>query len=212
MAAEIFDEPRQKKLFGCAKEYFKENKPDCLHNIDHIARVVYWAKFLCKKEGANPSIVVPAAILHDIAIPKYGDRAHARKGAKICRPILKKCNYSEEEIEKIAEIISMHSTEDPKKPKTKEARILFDADKLDVLGPIALYRWLVAYSDKGLMHHEALQRILEEIDGLKRRYGVPPLFTDTAKRIGKGRLAYLEKRCKEMLKDLGRFREIYKEI
>jgi len=208
----MFDEPRQKMLFEKVKKYFEVNKPDCLHNIDHIIRVVFWAKLLSQEENADSSITIPAAILHDIAIPKYGDANHAKKGAEMCRPFLKECGYSEEEIEKIAEAISMHSVDDPRKPETLEACVLFDADKLDATGPAALYRWLAAYAKAGLMQHEALQRMLGEIQKLKKNYCGMPFFTRTGKQIGKKRFEYLEEKCREILKDLERFKEAYKEL
>jgi len=139
----MFDETRQKRLFDMIKDYFKENKSDPLHDIDHIVRVVYWTKLLSEKENANQSITIPAAILHDIGMPKYGDKLHARKGSEMCKPFLKDCGYTEDEIEKISDAISMHSTDDPKpeSPETIEGRILFDADKLDATGPAGLHRW-----------------------------------------------------------------------
>ena len=164
----MFTEPRQKQLFEKLKKYFKINKSDYLHDIDHVLRVVFWAKLLSEKEKADLSIIIPAAILHDVGISKYGDEQHAIEGAKMCRPFLKGCGYSNEEIKRISETILMHSTDDPKPPETIEGRVLFDADKLDATGPVALHRWFFEYAKRGYMHHEALNKILEHIQRWKK--------------------------------------------
>lgn len=206
----MFTEPRQKELFEKVKAYFKANRPDQLHDIDHTIRVVFWAKLLSEKENAVLSIAIPAAILHDIGIPKYGDKLHAREGARMCKPILKDCGYTKDEIEKIAEAISVHSTDDPNPPKSLEGRVLFDADKLDATGPIALHRWFFEYAKKRHLHHEALKKILEHIQRWKKTYGDPPFFTKTGRQLGKDGLKYIEDKCKEILQDLNKFKDVYK--
>ena len=65
-----------------------------------------------KKEGGDTNILIPAAFLHDMAIPKVGDPTHARVGAKLCKPVLRKFTYSKSEIEKISQAIGRHSTDD----------------------------------------------------------------------------------------------------
>jgi uncharacterized protein len=209
----MFDE-REKRLFEKVKKYFRENKSDQLHDIDHIIRVVYWARVLSEKEGADLSVTIPAAILHDIGMPKHGDKLHAKMGSKMCKPFLKDCGYSENEIGKISETISMHSTDDPKPepPGTKEGRVLFDADKLDAAGPIALHRWFFEYSKMGYLHHEAVRKIPEHIQRWRKKYGDPPFFTETGKEIGKDRLKYIEKQCRDILRDLEKFKDLYKLI
>lgn len=208
----MFTESRQKQLFEKVKEYFKENKSDQAHDIDHVIRVIFWTKLLSEKEKTDLSITMPAAILHDIGIPKYGDELHAREGAKMCKPFLKDCGYSDEEIEKISATIAMHSTDDPKPLETIEAQILFDADKLDATGPIALYRWFFEYAKKGYLHHEVLKKIPKHIQKWKNRYGDPPFFTKTGKQIGKKGFKYIEDKCKEILKDLEKFKDLYRLI
>lgn len=207
----FFTEPRQKKLFEDVKKYYNTHKFDYLHQFDHTVRVLWWIKFLSLKEKADLSITIPAAILHDIAIPTVGDEKHARAGAKLCKPFLKKCDYSKDEIERIAETISMHSQDDPKPPKTIEAKVMFDADKLDAVGPIALHRWFFDYAKEGYKNHEAVKKTIEHINKWKKIYGNPPFFTKTAKKISVKGLRYIEKICNEILKDSKKFKEIYKE-
>ncbi len=208
----MLDEPRQRQLFEKVKEYFKENKSDQLHDIDHIIRVVYWANVLSEKENAKSSIVIPSAILHDVGMPKYGDEEHAQKGPLIAKPMLEDCGYKNDEIELISQTITMHSTDDPKPPDTIEGRVLFDADKLDATGPIALHRWFFEYSKRGYLHHDAISKTLEHIQKWKDKYGDPPFFTDTGKQIGGERFKYIEEQCKLILHDLEKFKDLYKLI
>ncbi|NIM46725.1 MAG: HD domain-containing protein [Candidatus Aenigmarchaeota archaeon] len=207
----IFTDLRQKKLLNKVKEYYKINKPDISHEFDHTLRVIHWTIILSKKENVDSSITIPAAILHDIALPIVEDEKHAREGAKLCKPFLEECGYSKEETEKIAETISMHSQDDTNPNKTLEGKVLFDADKLDVTGPVGLHRWFLEYARKGYKHHEALKKTFNKISELKKLYGDPFFFTKTAKEIAGERVKFIEEECKKILKDLEKFKEIYDE-
>src|SRR3989344_2572963 len=111
----MLTDKRQEKVLVWTKKYFQENKPspknkqDALHDIDHAIRVAYWAKVLAKKENGDDYILIPAAILHDIAIPKVGDPFHATVGSKMCLPVLKKSGYTTIEIKRISDSIKTHS-------------------------------------------------------------------------------------------------------
>ena len=72
-----------------------------------------------------------------------GNTDHALLGAEIAEPILKDLGFSEEKIKHIQDCIISHRYKTGNKPKTEEAKILFDADKLDSLGAIGVARHLV---------------------------------------------------------------------
>lgn len=205
----MFKEERQKQVFEKVKKYFEENKSDYLHDIDHVIRVIYWATILSEKENGDSSIIIPAAILHDIARSKYGEALHARKGAEMCKPFLKDYGYNPQEIKRISETILMHSRDDPGPPETIEAQVLFDADKLDATGPAGLHRFFFEFAKKGYLHHKTLEKSLALIQEWKEKYGDPPFFTESGKEIGKERLKYVEDECKEILQDLEQFKDFY---
>jgi uncharacterized protein len=212
----FFKETRQKKLFEDVKKYYKThfNKnsfANYIHRLDHIARVIWWAKFISLREKADLSITIPAAILHDIGRSKSGNELHAKEGNKLCRSLLKKCGYDKIEIKRIANAISTHSTHQKKLPEIVEAMIIFDADKLDTLGPIGLHRWFFEYARMGYRNDETAKKILEHLNKWKHRYGNQIFFTKTAKKISVKGLLYIEKTCKEILKDSNKFKKIYKE-
>lgn len=116
------------------------------HNLDHVLRVYNLSLLLAKhEENVDLGILIPAALLHDIARVKEsndnsGETDHAVIGSKISEDILKGLKYDKEAIEKIKHCILTHRFRSGNEPKTIEAKILFDADKLDALGAIGIAR------------------------------------------------------------------------
>lgn len=208
----IFTEHKQKKLFESVRKFYETHKYDLSHDIDHTARVMWWCIFLSKKEKADLSIVMPAAILHDLGMLGGIKNSHARKSYKMCYPFLKKCGYEEDEIKRIRETILMHSSSDRTFPKTIEGKVLFDADKLDAVNPISLHRWMFEYARRGYKYHIAMNKILASIKAWKRLVGRTPFYTKTGKKIGSKGLLYIEKVFSDIIIDLKKFKNIYKEL
>lgn len=124
-------------------EVKKRIKNDSAHDFDHIMRVYKNAQKICKKEKANEKLVLSAALLHDlISYPKSDKRSKMSsiESAKKSKSILKKYNFSNEEITIISNAISDHSFSQNKIPTSIEGKILQDADRLDALGAIGIAR------------------------------------------------------------------------
>lgn len=120
--------------------YFKDISG---HGFDHTERVYKYVLQLSKNENINLRILKLASLLHDIARLKEDNnecKDHAEEGAKIAEEILKQENISQEEIKHIKECIISHRFSKDIKPKTKEAEILQDADRLEALGAICIAR------------------------------------------------------------------------
>jgi uncharacterized protein len=118
-------------------------KNDPAHDFNHIMRVYKNAQKLCKKEKANQKIVLSAVLLHDIiSYPKSDkhSKLSSQKSADEAKKILKKLNFTSEEINIISDAIRDHSFSRGKTPKTLEGKILQDADRLDALGAIGIAR------------------------------------------------------------------------
>lgn len=116
---------------------------DSAHDFEHIMRVYKNAQKMCKKEKANEKLVLCAALLHDIvSYPKSDKRSKISsiESAKKSKTILKKYDFSEEEIIIISDAIRDHSFSQNKTPSTLEGKILQDADRLDAIGAIGLAR------------------------------------------------------------------------
>jgi len=153
------------------------------HDDGHVKRVLTWAVYLAKKEGADVEVVKKAAELHDIARDKPN---HAIEGAKIAREILRRQGYDEDFIEKVAHCIEAHSFSSGIEPKTLEAKILSDADKLDAIGAIGIARAFMFSGEHGRSIEDTLKHFEEKLLRLKDM-----MFTDTAKKIAENRHRFM---------------------
>lgn len=125
---------------------------DPAHDFDHIMRVFKNAQKICKKENAHEKLVLSAVLLHDIvSYPKSDKRSKSSsiKSAEKSKKILKKFNFTKEEIQIISDAIRDHSFSRNKIPATIEGKILQDADRLDAIGAIGIARvFAVSGSEK----------------------------------------------------------------
>ncbi len=125
-----------------AKKYF-EDASGC-HDWTHVERVRVLAKRIAKAEGADLFVVEAAALLHDIAkteeMRAKGGFCHAKEGAKRATEILTRLGVGAEDIGHIAHCIHGHRNRSSARPETIEAKVLFDADKLDALGAVGIGR------------------------------------------------------------------------
>ena len=114
---------------------------DAAHDFDHIMRVFKNAQSICKKENANEKLVLSAVLLHDvISYPKSDKRSKLSsiKSAEESKKILKKFNFTKEEIQIISDAIRDHSFSRNVIPATLEGKILQDADRLDAISAIGI--------------------------------------------------------------------------
>jgi uncharacterized protein len=107
-----------------AKTFF-EGCTAC-HDWTHVERVTILALKIGKKEKANLDVLEIASLLHDIG--RKEEMEH--KGYKL----------DEEIIENVLHCIITHRYRNEHKPKTIEAKVLFDADKLDSIGAVGIAR------------------------------------------------------------------------
>jgi uncharacterized protein len=108
------------------------------------------AERLALAEGADLEIVRAAALLHDAegSATAGGDQGrlnHHQASAEFARQVLEAEGWPAERIEAVQHCIRAHRFRgDAEQPQTLEAKVLFDADKLDVLGAIGVAR-TIAY-------------------------------------------------------------------
>ncbi len=149
------------------------------HGKDHVERVLKLAVYIAEREGADVEVVKKSAELHDIARDKPN---HAIESAKVAREILRREGYDEDFIERVVHCIEAHSFSSGVKPKTLEAKVLSDADKLDAIGAIGIARAFMYSGEKGRSIEETLKHFEEKLLKLK-----DTLYTETAKRIAEDR-------------------------
>ena len=153
------------------------------HDDGHVARVLKLALYIAEREGADIEVVRKAAELHDIARDKPN---HAIEGAKMAKELLKKEGYSEEFIEKVAHCIEAHSFSSGVKPRTLEARVLSDADKLDAIGAIGVARTFLYSGEHGRSIEDTLKHFEEKLLKLKDL-----METETGRKLAEKRHAFL---------------------
>lgn len=128
---------------------------DSAHDFDHVLRVMHMADRIAQAEGADRDVVRTAALLHDIGL-EQGRAGHETSAAKRARQVLSDLakdseessnsesqpsqSYSEEFIAAVAHAIEAHRFRSGPAPQTLEAKVLFDADKLDSIGALGIAR------------------------------------------------------------------------
>lgn len=111
------------------KRYFGRD----FKRIGHASRVARYAEKIGRDEGADLSIVLPSAYLHDIGI-KEAERKHNSNAARfqelegppIAREILEKLNAGEDLVDEVCDIVAHHHH--PRKEETMNFKALYDAD------------------------------------------------------------------------------------
>lgn len=124
-----------------ARAWYIDSDP--VHDFDHVLRVYRMAERLAEAEGADLAIVRAAALLHDAegATPGRASRAdHHHASAEFAGEVLRAEGWDEARIAAVQHCIRAHRFRGDEPPQTIEAKCLFDADKLDVLGAIGAAR------------------------------------------------------------------------
>ena len=102
------------------------------HSYEHVERVFKIATFIAKKENADLERVKISSLLHDIG--RTIGEPHAEKGMEPARKILYQLDVPKEEIARILRIVRYHDVEGRDKLQTQEEKIVWDADKIDLIG------------------------------------------------------------------------------
>lgn len=146
---QITMEDKHRKLKEVVEKELKEASP--AHDINHVMRVYNLCLHLAKYESdIDLDVLKTAAILHDIArVRESRDVDHAVLGAEMSEKILRESTYPEEKIEIIKHCITAHRFRSGNEPKTREVKILFDADKLDVIGATGIARSFILAGEYG---------------------------------------------------------------
>ena len=127
-----------------ARTWYDDSDP--VHGFDHVLRVYRLAERIAQREGADLEIVRAAALLHDAegSATAGGDEGrleHHQASAEFARQILQAEGWPDERILQVEHCIRAHRFRDEsEQPQTIEAKVLFDSDKLDVIGAIGIAR------------------------------------------------------------------------
>ncbi|GAB2657657.1 HD domain-containing protein [Vibrio panuliri] len=178
---------------------------DPAHDIAHVLRVVRTAKQLAQNEGAQLEVVVPAAYLHDcVSLAKnHPDRAKSSHlAADKAILFLQQLGYPAEYFQDIHHAIVAHSFSAKVIPKTLEAEVVQDADRLDALGAIGVARCIQVGTALGVALYNPQDPFCQQRDPDDRLYSVDHFYTklftlkdtmctDSARREGEKRTEFM---------------------
>ncbi|MFA5303418.1 MAG: HD domain-containing protein [Candidatus Nanoarchaeia archaeon] len=136
--------------------YAKQFYENGAHGWEHIQRVYTNALRIAETEKCDLEVITAAALLHDIE--RYKDTTditldHAELGAERSKLLLEDFSYTVKQKQNIVYSIRVHRYSKGINPKTIEAAILQDADRLDALGATIISRiFYNAGKRKGIIH------------------------------------------------------------
>ncbi len=158
------------KLLEKVKEKIGDRKG--AHDLFHFLRVRGIALKIAESEKADKSIVEAMVLLHDL-VRHEGERedASVEETLKEAEKILKEIGFDSVQVKTILDGIASHSLHSKlhKEPETIEAKILFDADKIDSVGEIGVARWFMTMGNKNISVKEAAQIYLQTIQKQQKK-------------------------------------------
>ena len=129
------------------EEYMVQCMKDSAHDMQHVRRVVNNAlEIAAGVADVNMDVLMAAALLHDVGrADELVDPSvnHAVTGSERAYRLLKEMGYPESFAEHVRQCIRSHRFRNMDRPQTIEAKILYDADKLDVCGAVGVARTLM---------------------------------------------------------------------
>lgn len=136
-----------KDTYKLIENYMLSCMEDSAHDKEHIYRVLYNALEIVKSEkDVNYDILITACLLHDIGRKEQfenPDLCHAMVGGDKAYQFLLENGFGEGFSSQVRKCIQSHRYRKSNPPESIEAKILFDADKLDATGTMGIARTLV---------------------------------------------------------------------
>jgi uncharacterized protein len=201
----VFNEIRKQTA-----QYYKHSH----HDRYHVERVYNLAIRIAQEEKADIDTVKAAVLLHDIARAMEDEGTisdHASEGARMARKILNEANFPKQKIPNAIHCIETHRFRKRLTPKTLEAKIVQDADRLDIIGAIGIARVFTRSGWSNTPIHDPTIPPKEKYDG-KSETAVNHIHekllkikntinTKTAKKIAEERHRYVEQFLERLLKE-----------
>jgi len=137
----------KKDTYELIENYMLSCMEDSAHDKEHIYRVLYNALEIAKSlTDVNYDILITACLLHDVGRKEQfenPDLCHAMVGGDKAYQFLLDHDFSKDFAEQVRKGIQSHRYRKSNPPESIEAKILFDADKLDATGTMGIARTLV---------------------------------------------------------------------
>ena len=133
-----------RETFTLLEDYMLSCMGDAAHDSEHVRRVLYLALEIAEtEEGVDRDVLIAASLLHDVGRPEqFADPSlcHARVGGEKARRFLLSHGFPEAFAARVGDCVRTHRYRSGDPPVSIEAKILFDADKLDVTGAVGMAR------------------------------------------------------------------------
>jgi len=199
---------------GIASKLFEDSKGS--HDWEHTLRVLGLCEKIGKIEGADMDVLTIAAYLHDVGRchqdRSNGEICHAEKGAGIADDIIDGLDLTDEKKSNIIHCIKSHRFRGNGRPGTIEAKVLFDADKLDAIGAIGVARAYLFAGELGARLHNQNNNIEDTKPYSKDDTGYREfmvklcriktrIITDEGRKIAEERHDFMEKFFKRFLEE-----------
>ncbi len=183
------------------------NAPGC-HDYAHTLRVLHNAELLLQTEPDADSFVVrTAAIFHDFARPEElasnGKQDHAQLGADLVRIELEQLGCEPDFVDHVTSCIRTHRYRGKLIPETLEAKIVYDADKLDSTGAFGIARaFHFAGRIGACLHNTAEEAVNSDAYGkndsayreylVKLRHLPGKMLTESGRELAKERAVFMD--------------------
>lgn len=133
-----------KDQFKSVESYMLECMVDYVHDESHIYRVLNFALRIAETlPEADKDVVILSALLHDIGRRDEAKNkviCHAVAGSEEAYQFLVENGWSEKTAKHVSDCILTHRYKAKRFPTSLEAKIMFDADKLDLTGAMGVAR------------------------------------------------------------------------
>ncbi len=133
--------------FEKIKNYMELCMKDSAHDQEHVFRVLSIAlDIAATEESTEKDILIAACLLHDIGRAEEMEdlaKDHALVGGEKAYNFLLENGWQKEFAQKVRQCIETHRFRADRFPASLEAKILFDADKVDVTGAMGICRTLL---------------------------------------------------------------------
>ena len=135
------------ETFGLLESYMLECMDDSAHDKDHVYRVLYNAlRIAAGEDKVDFDVLICSCLLHDIGRKEQYENpniCHAIAGGEKAYRFLLKKGFPLAFAQRVQDCIQTHRFRKSSPPQSLEAKILFDADKLDVCGALGIARSLL---------------------------------------------------------------------
>ncbi|RLI55676.1 MAG: hypothetical protein DRP09_09060 [Candidatus Thorarchaeota archaeon] len=180
-------------------------RPIFNYRFDHVREVVSLAQVLARDVGADADVVTVAAWLHDLAKPGLGGvKNHAKVSADMAEEYLRERGLDKEFIDRVSEAVSRHAGLTLDAPlETKEAQVVWEADKLVKLGIVGFVHFLL--NTVRLTPDQSIRQMshnLREFLPLAKQIA-DSMHTDLARELAQSRLDHLHAIAEMFSEELG---------